>query len=112
MRQISVLPNRSTCTGASADSGYVDELCLAEIVEVLDRYGRLDRFGIVLNEPHFPVSDEEVLVESCDPTTRTLTLRPVTKVDLAGLDCVTTRWRMGPEAPEPACVRVRRSTIA
>jgi hypothetical protein len=112
MRHVSVLPKRSTCAGGAADSGYVDELCLAEIVEVLDRYGRLDRFGVVLIEPPFPVSDEEVLVESCDPNTRTLTLRPVTKEDLQGLICVTTRWRMGAEAPEPACVRVSRSAIA
>jgi hypothetical protein len=97
---------RGACAGG--DSGYVDDLCLAEIIEVLDRYGRLGHFGVVRLDAPFPVSEDEVMVESYDSANRTLTLRPVTKVDLDGLECVTTRWRLDSDAPEPACVRVRR----
>ncbi|MBV8682842.1 MAG: hypothetical protein JO111_08220 [Caulobacteraceae bacterium] len=96
---------RATCV-AGLDNGYLDELCLAEIVEVLDRYGRRDRFGVFLLDPPFPVSDEEVLVESCDSANRTLTLRPVTKGDLDGVRYITTRWRLDADSPEPACVRL------
>lgn len=96
---------RTSCA-AGADSGYLDDLCLAEIVEVLDRYGRLGRFRITLVEAPFPVSNEEVLLESCDPANRTVTLRPVTKGDLDGLDYVTTGWRLDADAPVPVCVRV------
>ena len=98
---------RGTCA-AGSDSGYVDDLCLAEIIEVLDRYGRLGHFGVVRLDAPFPMSEDEVMVESYDTTNRTLTLRPVTKVDLDGLECVTTRWRLDSDAPKAACVRVRR----
>lgn len=110
------MPETSTLTrancAAGADSGYVDDLCLAEIIEVLDRYGRLGQFGVVLLDASFTVSEDEVLVESCDSASRTLTLRPVTKVDLDGMDCVTTRWRLDSDAPRVAAVRVTRPDVS
>jgi hypothetical protein len=102
---------RATCA-AGLDSGYLDELCLAEIAEVLDRYGRQGRFRVALIELPFTVCDEEVLVESCDPASRTLNMRPVTRVDLVGLDYVTTAWRLDADTPEPLCVRVSRSGVS
>ncbi|HEY2048059.1 MAG TPA: hypothetical protein VGH03_01860 [Caulobacteraceae bacterium] len=109
MPETSIL-SRALCA-SGADVGYVDELCLAEILEILDRYGRRERFGVVLLDPPFPVDDNEVLVEACDATSRTLTVQPVMKAALDGLDCVTTRWRLDCDVPKPACVRVKRPAI-
>ncbi|HEY1926943.1 MAG TPA: hypothetical protein VGG92_05720 [Caulobacteraceae bacterium] len=102
---------RATCA-AGLDSGYLDELCLAEIAEVLDRYGRQGRFRVALVDLPFSVCDEEVLVESCDHASRTLHLRPVARRDLDGLDYVTTGWRLDADTPEPLCVRVNHSGVS
>lgn len=110
MSETSVL-TRAACVGG-AELGYLDELCLAEIIEVLDRYERLGRFGVVVLDAPFPVSDEEVLVESCDSATRTVTLQPVMKAELNAADCVTTRWRLDSDSPRAACVRVRRPGVS
>jgi hypothetical protein len=50
---------------------------LDELREVLERHGALDRFGLNLLHDHFPVADDEVLVEVCDTEQRTLTIRPL-----------------------------------
>jgi hypothetical protein len=43
-----------------------------DLVEVLERHGNLDRFGLCLLHDHFPVEADEVVVETNDPATRTL----------------------------------------
>jgi hypothetical protein len=43
-----------------------------DLVAVLERHGNLDRFGLCLLHDHFPLADNEVLVETNDPRTRTL----------------------------------------
>ena len=50
--------------------------CLLEIRDVLLRHGAVERFGVNLLHDHFPVSEGEVLLEVCDPESRTLTIRP------------------------------------
>lgn len=50
--------------------------CLLEVREVLERHGAIQRFGVNLLHDHFPIGADEVLLEVCDPDTRTLTIRP------------------------------------
>jgi len=45
--------------------------------------GMTERFGITLLHKHFEVADDEMLLESCDPENRTLTIQPVKKAELA-----------------------------
>ncbi len=59
-----------------------DEACLAEIRDVLERHGRTQRFGVALLHKHFELNDDELLVEHCDPSTRTLVIRPTNRTSL------------------------------
>ncbi|ANP49285.1 hypothetical protein J2Z21_002089 [Streptomyces griseochromogenes] len=43
-----------------------------DLVAVLARHGNLDRFGLCLLHDHFPLADDEVLVETNDSGARTL----------------------------------------
>lgn len=49
-----------------------DHACIEEIREVLLRRGCLQRFGLMLLHRHFPLSDDEILVESIDVQTESL----------------------------------------
>jgi hypothetical protein len=74
--------------------GAADDVCLEEVRAVLKRHGALDRFGITLLHDHFDVAEEELLVETCDPASRTLTIAPMT---IAATDegdrLIETNWR-------------------
>ena len=50
--------------------------CLMEVRDVLVRHGALTRFGVMLAHEHFPLGEDETLLEVCDPVKRTLTIRP------------------------------------
>lgn len=52
-----------------------DEACFREIKEILRQHDSLRRFGLCLLHEHFQTSDDEILVEVCDPETRTLISR-------------------------------------
>src|ERR1019366_2181840 len=51
--------------------------CLDEIGGLLIAKGVNDRFGITLLHSHFPISDNEIMVEEPRPGERAFTLRPV-----------------------------------
>lgn len=53
-----------------------DLACFQEIAAVLNRHGKLDRFDLALRHGHFDVADDELLIETNDPTTRTLSVKP------------------------------------
>jgi hypothetical protein len=71
-----------------------DEECIREIKEVLERHGKLRRFGLTLLHNHFHLEEDEVLLESCDPSSRTLTIKPAKKHEVAGVSLVETNWRL------------------
>lgn len=74
-----------------------DRECLAEIREVLARREMLDRFGVTLLHEHFEVSDDEMLVESCDIERRVLVTRPENIADLGVADAIETSWQFTPD---------------
>ena len=73
--------------------GDADAECLAEIREVLRKYDRMERFGVALLHSHFPLGDDEVMLETTDEDNRTLTLKPV-KESEAGQNNVGTIWML------------------
>lgn len=81
-----------------------DEQCLSEVAEVLRKHNCLGRFGINLLHQHFPVGDNEVLLETNNPLDRTLHMRPVNVVELQGLNARVTSWRLDTGKPQMACV--------
>src|ERR1700710_2152358 len=64
--------------GDPTDFGYAtplnaeDESALAEIIEVLEAHGKIDRFGVKLIRNPLGLSDSELLLETCDRSVRTL----------------------------------------
>lgn len=76
--------------------GEVDRACLEDLRAVLARHGSLERFGITLLHDHFPLAESERLMETCDPATRTLTIRPE-PIDEppSSFRLVETQWEFG-----------------
>jgi hypothetical protein len=87
---LSQLPTLSEVPPFSSD----DEACISDLVEVLRKHNRLDRFGLTLLHQHFQVGSDEVLVEECDPARKTLTTKPVKKTALDSVDFRETSWRL------------------
>ena len=56
---------------------------LERLADFMAKEGMTERFGITLLHDHFPVSDDEILIEFYDAENRTLTTRPCPKTDLA-----------------------------
>ena len=82
-----------------------DRETLALVREVLRERNAIDRFGVTLLHDHFDVNDDEVLVETCDPETRTLTIKPYRNEQLKEADInedgyVQTNWRFDQENPK------------
>ncbi|MFE7524754.1 hypothetical protein ACFU7Y_03445 [Kitasatospora sp. NPDC057542] len=63
--------------------GPQDGQFVRDLVDVLEKHGNLDRFGLCLLHEHFPVACDEVLVETHDLAARTLQIR-VDKADATG----------------------------
>src|SRR3546814_14155981 len=59
-----------------APIGAADADCLKEVYEVLQRHGKVDRFGVTLLHKHFAMRDDEVLLERTDAAPRSLVLQP------------------------------------
>ena len=71
-----------------------DEACFLELKSVLQKHGKLSRFGICLLHDHFPVYERERLLEECNPATRILTIRPV-EIDSDKFgETIETSWRL------------------
>lgn len=69
-----------------------DADCFRELRDVLARHNCLDRFGINLIHSHFPLAEDEVLVEDVDAANRTLTVRPMKKGIVP--PSVETQWQL------------------
>ncbi|MGO7367086.1 hypothetical protein [Rhizobium leguminosarum] len=80
-----------------------DMACMAELRDVLARHGRLDRFGVTLLHSHFPIHDDEVLVEACDDQARTLAMSVQPKEVLANASLKATSWRLSDDATLVGC---------
>jgi hypothetical protein len=71
-----------------------DRPCLDEIRAVLAKHGALQRFGIALLHEHFEVTEDEILVETIDVETRTLTSSPEKVAELSEYNTIETSWRL------------------
>ncbi len=96
------LPDISQVAPLSA----MDSTCIEELREVLKRHGALKRFGICLLHSHFPLSEGEFLVETCDADLRILTLRPerIAKEPKGAL--IETSWRLDTGAAASMCIQL------
>lgn len=58
-----------------------DSKCLKSIFEVLKSYGMESRFGVALLHKHFDLDPDEIMMESNDTASRTLTIEAVKAKD-------------------------------
>ncbi|WP_262700403.1 MULTISPECIES: hypothetical protein [Streptomyces] len=70
-RQQPALPRFEEAEGL----GPQDAEFVRDLIAVLEKHGNLDRFGLCLLHDHFPLTADEVLVETNDPEARTLQIR-------------------------------------
>ena len=75
-----------------------DLACLSEIKNVLERYDRVERFGVSLLHSHFPLAENESMVETTDAGTRTMTQSPQV-LDPSDISMVDTQWYLGASMP-------------
>lgn len=82
-----------------------DSTCLEEIRVVLAKYGDLDRFGIALLHSHFPLADDEMMLETTDIEQREHWVRPVKKSHLeqTGLEVQSTVLRFDEHGSSQYC---------
>jgi hypothetical protein len=78
-----------------------DTACLAALREVLQAHGKLQRFGISLVHRHFPLDDDECLIETIDVQRRMLTVMPVRRTALPA--AVPTQWNLASRDPLQWC---------
>ena len=65
-----------------------DLACLDEIGELLIAKGANNRFGVTLLHSHFPIGDNEIVVERPHASERKFTLRPLEGCEMEGVDHV------------------------
>ena len=93
--------------------GAADAECLQELYAVLKRHDRHERFGVMLLHKHFPVNDDEVMLEHTDTVNRRLELRPAKKGSPEVARSMQTSWRLveadGPVVNSQCLVRCVRN---
>ncbi|MBD2483002.1 hypothetical protein [Planktothrix sp. FACHB-1365] len=77
-----------------------DIACFNEIRSILQRYDNIHRLGICLLHDHFPLADDEVLLETCDKESRILTIKPVKKTDPDVANSIGTQYRLDVDQTE------------
>ena len=84
---------------AKSDTLQADDMaCFSELRAVLERHGKLERFGVVLLHHHFPLREGEILLESTDSSRRTMTLEP-SIIDPGDMSAIDTQWYLGRSMP-------------
>ena len=74
--------------------GEHDASCLRDVYAVLKQHGKHDRFGVTLLHKHFPMNDDEVLLERTDVASRSLILRPANIESPEIERSMQTSWRL------------------
>jgi hypothetical protein len=80
-----------------APLGEADAACMHDLFAVLKRHGKIDRFGVTLLHKHFPMAEDEVLLERTYSADRRLVLEPA-KVGSDDIErSVQTSWALSEE---------------
>jgi hypothetical protein len=83
--------------GSTAPLSAADEAVLASIAERLEAHGKIDRFGVKLIRNPLGITEREILLETCDSSTRTMhcdvSAREAIPADLKIVE-TTWRWRV------------------
>lgn len=73
-----------------------DGIVMKEVFKVLQKHNALERFGVNLLHNHFEVNTGEKMVETHDPVTRKLTIKPYRNSELREPENLQpTNWTFG-----------------
>ena len=78
-----------------------DAACIEEIKAVLLKHNKIKKFGLTLIHSHFPIGEDEILLEKVSKSKRTLTITPVKLTDVG--NAVETQWSLDESAAILAC---------
>lgn len=93
------LPNISDVNPISKE----DKACFIAVREVLKKHGLVDRYGLCLLHTHFQLDDDEVMAETCDDVSRTLTIKPTKKSKVGHGQTIETMWRLDTMEAQLCC---------
>jgi hypothetical protein len=80
--------------GSTAPLSAADETVLASIAARLNTHGKVDRFGVKLIRNPLGITEQEILLETCDSSTRTMHCDVSSREAMpADLKIVETTWR-------------------
>lgn len=82
-----------------------DERCFEELREVLRRHDAVGRFGVLLLHSHFDLDVDELLVETVDLPSRTMTIAPTKRTAPQLENAVQTQWRLDEPGVVMTCVQ-------
>ena len=82
--------------GSAAPINSGDEAVLSGIAERLARHDKSERFGVRLIRDAMAVGDDELLMETCDEATRTLTCKVRRRDDARSPKSIETTWQYKP----------------
>lgn len=82
-----------------------DQETLQMVREVLRKRNAIDKFGVSLLHDHFDINEDEMLVETTDPVTRTQTIKPYRNKELKEANIledgyIQTNWRFDKNDPK------------
>lgn len=100
--ELEELPDIDEVAPLSSD----DFVCIAEIRKVLEKHDALTRFGVALLHSHFPVAEDEILLERTDVANRVQTVQPVKKSELKGIKHSGTSWRLDSNSTLMECEHI------
>lgn len=89
-----------------SDISEEDKKCMKEVKEVLEKHGKSSKFGLTLLHKHFPIGDDEILVEVCDEENRTLKTKPQKESEVDTENVIETNWRLDKEEAIVKCNEV------
>lgn len=75
-----------------------DEAFLRDVAAVLAKHNNLQRFGLCLLHEHFPLAEDEIMLETHDTDARTFSLS-ATRVSELGEDTKMTSWSLANMQP-------------
>jgi hypothetical protein len=76
---------------------------MREIHDVLEKHGALKRFGVTLLHEHFDMSDDEVMMEVTNITTREQKLYVVKRSEADKSNSIEASWRLDTGLPVSNC---------
>jgi hypothetical protein len=85
-----------------------DKVCFEEIIEVLKKYNLIDKFGIGLLHDHFPIKEDEILLECTYPDDKTIHTETIRRDDVKDVNHIETAWYFDKKSNKIICSQVSK----